>query len=176
MRPLDATLGLTQERLKGLLSYDPDTGVFIWLASKSRRVKNGMRADRISKSTGYRVLKIGDRVFFCHRLAWLYMTGVWPENRIDHINLDRADCRWSNLRPATSGQNVCNRRAAKNIKSGLKGAYRIHGTAFRKKPWKSVINLGGKIKHLGTFTTPEEANAAYAKAANEHFGAFARSA
>lgn len=170
----DCTVGLTQERLKALLHYDPATGIFTWVGSKSRRVKNGSRADR-PNDKGYRVLKIGERVFYCHRLAWLYTTGAWPTDRVDHINLDKGDCRWANLRAATFAENLRNRGPNKNAKSGLKGAYRKHD-ALRAKPWSSAIHVGGKVIHLGTFSTPEEANAAYREAAVKHFGQFARSA
>lgn len=174
MLPADCNSDLTCERLKSLLHYDPETGIFTWIGSKSRRVKNGMRADRLN-AQGYRVLKIGQRIYLCHRLVWLYMSGAWPTDRVDHINLEKGDCRWSNLRAATFADNLRNQGVRKTTQSGIKGAYFKKG-AFRRKPWCAAITFGGRTRHLGLFATPEEANAAYFDAAAEYFGQFARSA
>jgi hypothetical protein len=103
-----------------------------------------------------------------HRLAWLYMTGVWPTKDIDHQDRNRQNNKWKNLREATFSQNKAN--ASKNYnKSGYKGAYSQHGKTFF-----SSIGVNGKRIYLGTFPTAKLAHQAYVKAAKHYFGEFAR--
>ncbi len=166
------TGSFTAEYLRSALHYEPETGVFTWLVRRAIGTPAGSFAGSIHAATGYAGIKIKGRRYLAHRLAWLYMTGEWPSHQIDHINLKKSDNRWCNLREATHGQNICNQ--AGYAESGLKGAY-YKGDAYRSRPWFSAINLGGVIRHLGYFSTPEEANAAYAKAAADNFGHFARS-
>jgi hypothetical protein len=92
---------LMAEELRALLSYGQADGVFTWL------VKPGKRARAIAGNLyrGYRRIKIGPRFYAAHRLAWLWMTGEWPAAEIDHINMDRDDNRWCNLREASHSQN-----------------------------------------------------------------------
>jgi hypothetical protein len=114
--------GLTQERLKEVVSYDPETGKFLPV-SRRRRITPGRPLGSI-RSHGYRMLAVDGVRYYAHRLAWLYMTGAWPAGSIDHANTDRADNRWANLRQATPSQNGANTvRQARN-KSGFKGVFR----------------------------------------------------
>jgi hypothetical protein len=171
--PSDHLTGLTQARLKELLRYDPDTGVFTWLVRRPNGVKVGDPAGAVHKGSGYLRIKIDGRPYAAGRLAWLYMTGKWPIELIDHKDTDRTNNKWLNLRPATFVQNIRNRKTT--AQSELKGAYLKSDHFRRAKPWATCIRVDGALKHLGTFAKPEEANAAYAKAAETFFGAFARS-
>jgi HNH endonuclease/AP2 domain len=92
--------------------------------------------------------------------------------QVDHINGVRHDNRPSNLRPATQSENLANTRLRSNNTSGLKGAS-FHKQAGR---WRAAIRIDGRQRHLGLFDTPEEAHAAYVRAARELFGEFARAA
>ena len=88
---------LTQDRLKEMLSYDPTTGAFIWIA-KGR----GIRTSRIAGSrdpNGYRYITVDGGAYMAHRLAWLYVHGVWPKT-IRFVNGNGDDCRMENLREA----------------------------------------------------------------------------
>src|SRR6202035_4009666 len=98
---------LTAERLREFIHYDPLTGVFTWLVLPVCRgprfvgrgpnqVRVGGIAGCVSKSNGYRRIKIGGHPYCAHRLAWLYMTGTWPKDEIDHINRVRSDNRFCN--------------------------------------------------------------------------------
>lgn len=104
------------------------------------------------------------------RLAWLYMTGEWPACQVDHKDANEGNDAWSNLRAASHAENMRNKKACKSTYSGFKGVGR------NRKKWAARIRVDGTLKHLGTFTNPEEAHAAYAKAAEAHFGQFARAA
>lgn len=93
---------LTAERLRELLSYDPETGWFTWRVTRSSngRADAGSRAGAL-RSDGYRHVTVDQHKYKEHRLAWLYMTGKWPEADLDHKNNTRDDNRFSNLRAAS---------------------------------------------------------------------------
>ncbi len=157
-----ATPNLTAARLRELLSYDPDTGLFRWKVQTSKRVKVGDIAGTLVK-IGYISISIDADMIRAHRLAWLYVHGSWPTGDIDHIDGNRANNRWSNLRDVTRSMNAQNlkRAHADNAASGLLGVYRD------KKKWAASLTVNGKRHRLGNFTTPEEAHAAYLKAKRE---------
>ena len=159
---------VTHERLRELLDYDPETGVFTWKANRIR-VRPGERAGRVLPD-GYIAIGVDGRRYQAHRLAWLYMTGKWPEGMIDHINLDRQDNRWENLRLATNIQNQANTALRSNNTSGFKGVswHRL------EKKWTANIRRAGKKVWLGYYDTPESAHEAYVMAASDHHGEFAR--
>ena len=162
---------LTQDRLREVLDYDPATGTFTWKVMLSSRGPVGSVAGCHS-SKGYWRIRIDGREFMAHRLAWLYVTGSWPLDQIDHRNAKRDDNRFDNLRLATNGQNGGNRRLSVKNRTGLKGV------SFAKsrpdKPYYASISINGRTKNLGHHATPEAAHAAYLAAAVEHFGQFVR--
>jgi hypothetical protein len=146
---------LNQTRLKEVLSYDPLTGGFHWRTAPSNRVHVGNAAG-CPNNNGYLRIRIDGRLYLCHRLAWLYMTGVWPEHQVDHKHGVRDDNRWSELQAATPVQNQQNVRGPKaNNKSGLLGVA-PHGSG-----WRAQIMTAGKRRLLGTFRTPQAAHQAY---------------
>jgi hypothetical protein len=151
--PLDAW------RLREELHYYPATGHFQWAKpGKNRRPRVGCVQTVNEKYTKYRrlVIRLGGRNYFASRLAWLWMTGEWPQGEVDHENRDSLDNRWENLRDATHSQNQLNRKANhkeyKSNVSGINGVYR-HSNGNR---W--VAELRGR--YLGCFATKEEAAAA----------------
>jgi hypothetical protein len=100
---------LTQQILQDLLNYDPDSGIWTWRNPLPRsKMKPGDLAGRIT-SHGRRQIRIASGFYYSARLAFLYMTGDWPVDQVDHINRIRDDDRWINLREATQSQNSFNR-------------------------------------------------------------------
>lgn len=160
---------LTQERLKELLRYDPETGLFYWLVARKRGGAIGDLAGHTSRQ-GYVVLGVDGKHYKAHRLAWLYFHGEMPTAELDHINLNKSDNRVENLRLASRSQNRSNTRAYKNSASGQKGVS-LHGMTGR---WQASISANGKQKYLGLFDNRDDAVVAYACAANEMHGEFAR--
>jgi len=148
---------LTGETLQGLLDYDPDTGIFWWRVQLSNRVKVGAAAGTFDRE-GYVVIMINSTHFRAHRLAWLYTHGTWPEQQIDHINGDKADNRIRNLRDVSRTMNMQNQ--TKPPKNNISGYL---GVSWRKdkKRWEARIMFNGRKQHLGYFSNPENANAAY---------------
>jgi HNH endonuclease/AP2 domain len=127
----------------------------------------------VLNSRGYRVIKIGWRMYGAHRLAFLWMEGRWPMEEIDHANGDKTDNRWSNLREATQSQNTTNARTSIRNTSGYKGVS-MDRSKPRQKKWRATIEVDGRTISLGYFDTPERAFIAYIFAAWDHFGDFAR--
>lgn len=160
--------GLTQARLREVLSYDPETGVFTRLVATSNRVAVGSDAGT-TRIDGYIQIHIDGRLYSAHRLAWLYMTGEWPSDKVDHINRRKFDNRWGNLREANTSQNACNSLVRIDNTSG------VRGVSFCKTTnrWRALIVVNGKRRHLGRFDDIGSAAAAYAVAAREAFGEFA---
>lgn len=158
---------LTAERLRAVLHYDPETGIFCWLAGQRR----GEIAGHLDN--GYLRITVDGSPYRANRLAWLFVTGEWPIEQIDHRNLARSDNRWTNLRQATNGQNKANSRTYRNNQCGVKGVHHS-GDAYRRKPWRAIVYKDGKTYHLGRYATQDEAGAAYAEAADRLHGEFAR--
>jgi hypothetical protein len=153
---------LTAERLRELLDYDPEAGIFVWLspALRARRANVGGRAGG-SAPYGYLRVGIDGGVYLAHRLVWLYVHGIWPERDIDHLNGIRTDNRISNLRHVSRSINLQNRRSARSDSlSGLLGV-EWHGASGL---WHARIRAGGVRHCLGYFRDKHEAHQAYLEA------------
>lgn len=161
---------ITATRLRKLFHYDPESGVFSRLAG-GRGIRCGVPAGSLD-GCGYRQITVDGKNYKAHRLAWLYMTGKWPVEQIDHINMARSDNRWKNLREATSSQNRANSRGLITSKSKMKGVT-WHP---RGGKWQAQITVNRKTVYLGVFADPADAHDAYSEAAKKHFGKFARTA
>lgn len=144
------------------LNYDPKTGRFSW------------KKEPGAISNGYRLLKVNQKNFWAHRVAWLLATGEDPEGLvIDHINGDRSDNRIENLRTATYSQNSANARRHSRNTSGLKGASKVMKKGKWTGRWQSSITYQRRQMALGYFDTKEDAHAAYLEAARRLQGEFA---
>ena len=161
--------GLTVARLNEVLSYDPDTGLFRWVASRNGNAQCSQIAGGLN-AEGYLCIMIDGRTYKAARLAFLAVLGRWPNRFVDHKNLNRADNRWRNLREATPFQNTGNCPLRRDSSTGRKGVHH-HGERFRAR-----IRVNGELKSLGLFDTADAASAAYEAAAKIAFGEFARAA
>jgi len=158
---------LTRARLRELLHYDPETGEFRWRKRRGGKIRPGDVAGTVPIDR-YRKIAIDGRQYRAHRLAWFYRTGEWCPQVVDHRDGDPSNNRWSNLRRATWSQNNANRRPQRNKTCALKGVSRA------RRGFRATIHKNGQLHYLGTFRTPQEAHAAYAKAAPKLHGEFAR--
>jgi hypothetical protein len=161
---------ITQIELKQVLDYDPITGLFTWKIANSRRVKVGAVAGCL-KVHGYISIDINNKRYYAHRLAFLYMTGKFPENKIDHINIIRNDNRWENLREANNNQNAHNSSRPSHNTSGFKGVSKNKATGR----YEAHIKINNKKKFLGLYDTVEEAFNQRNRAALNLHKEFARS-
>jgi hypothetical protein len=150
MRPL------TFERLREVVSYDPETGLFTWIRASNRRVRVGSTAGSLSE--GYVEIGIDGHSYKAHRLAWLYVYGSWPVRDIDHLDGNRANNALANLRDVSRRTNIQNQRKAKpNNASGFLGV----APTVSGRRWTAQVHVGGKKHHLGCFDSPQEAHEAY---------------
>lgn len=171
----------TAERVRELLHYDPETGIFRWRVDrysgeyyKTLKARAGDIAGAINDK-GYRHIRINNRVYKASHVAWVYMTGEWPKTKtfmIDHKDGNKTNDAWDNLRLSTRSQNGCNRGPQRNNSSGYKGVRKCNDK--RKKPFHAQITIDGKNISLGYFSSALEGFYAYRRAARRLHGKFAR--
>lgn len=142
---------LTQQRLKELLNYNPDTGIFTWIISRGK-ARSGHIVSCLD-SDGYVVVTIDQKLRKAHRLAFLYMDGYLPENQVDHINRIKHDNRYENLREVSSQCQARNKPLTPRNTSGVSGVY----WSAADKTWKAGICISHERKHLGAFRDFDEA-------------------
>lgn len=162
---------LTQARLHVLFHYDSETGEFIRKTRTSNSTRIGEVAGAVQRQ-GYIQLRVDGVLYLAHRLAWLYMTGRMPDDEIDHRDLNKSNNSWGNLRPADGSLNNANKPTQKNNSLGLKGVSKHNGGP----KYRADVRINGRQKYLGCFPSREAASKAYAEAANDAFGEYARSA
>lgn len=153
---------ITAEFVREILAYDKESGVLSWRVH-TRNTKIGQVAG--SFSNGYGQIQINGHNYRAHVLAWLIITGEWPEPHVDHINGIRSDNRWCNLRLATTSQNAINCKPRSNDLP--RGVSKTGSGKFCAKLW-----MGGKYQCLGTHNTVGEAERAYLTAAKDYHGEY----
>lgn len=155
---------LTQERLKEVFNYDQLSGEFSNLSDRSTNSKKGDISG--TNSRGYLVIYLDKKLYFAHRLAWLYVTGEMPSNHIDHINGIKNDNRFANLRDITNAINTQNTRNARPCNQSTK----MLGATIDKRrgTFRAQIKLNGKNIYLGDYPTAELAHSAYVEAKRKH--------
>lgn len=154
---------ITQERLKEKFEYDPTTGVFTRKASQRRS------SERVGnlEANGYLRINIDGKKYLAHRLAWLFVYGVLP-NELDHVDGQRAHNAIANLREVSRTENCFNRTKREGTTSSRKGVSRCQGK------WQAEIKVGDKRIYLGRFEDEDAAAFAYEEAAERYFGEFAK--
>lgn len=175
---------ISAEFLRSILDYDQETGVFTWKARKD--YPKAWNTRFVGKPTGCKCyhpksmgtvagkpsmiqIRINDILYLANRLAWLYVTGEWPQEFIDHADHNPFNNAFDNLRPATHSENLANRPVQVNSQTGHKGIQqRTEGC------WRVRVNLNKKNLHCSHHSTLEDAIAARDAALAEHHGAFAR--
>ncbi len=149
---------LTAEYLRSIIDYDPETGIFTWKHRADRRAfwnnrYAGTKAGCADKN-GYHLIVIRPYWYRAHRLAWLWMTGEWPKDQIDHIDRNPGNNRWNNLRAADAFLNMQNKGPTKHNKCGYKGIFYKE----QKNRWTGNAKIRGVTYTIGYFDSPEEAH------------------
>lgn len=185
--PMAKKFPITAESIRKVLDYDPETGILTWRHRPSElftdnrlhpaeRVCRGWNTRYANKKAGnptyqgYVKVNLGNRTVRAHIIIWLWMTGVLPSMDIDHVDLNKSNNRWTNLRLATRSQNQSNTRKRVDNISGYKGVCREP----RGGKWRAQIQWKNEKHFLGLHDTKEAASAAYNEAAQRLCGSFAR--
>lgn len=169
------------EVLRQLLRYEPETGNLFWQARPVESFATQMQAKTwntrfagrkafTARAVGYPHGRINGKAHLAHRVIWAMQTGSWPQHQVDHINGDRSDNRWVNLREATEAQNQWNKGVRKDCASGYKGVRRVRGK------WQARLRTNGHTIQIGGFETAEDAFAAYCEESARQRGEFSRTA
>lgn len=162
---------LTAARLREVLHYNQETGAFTWRVYRGRTAKVGSVAGSLN-NRGYIGIRVDGKRYLAHRLAWLYVYGVWPVDEIDHVDGKRTSNQIANLRECSRSENGQNLSIRASSTSGF------IGVCFDREraKWMASIQVNGKLRNLGRFSTPEKASAAYqaAKAKLHSFNPTAR--
>lgn len=155
--------------LRDVLDYDPSTGVLRWKSGRREGMEAGCVTTTLQGSS-YRLVNVGGKKYYAHRLIWAIATGEMPAAMIDHVNGDGLDNRWGNLREATREQNSQNRRLDMRSTTGVtgvtfskaKGTYKVH------------IQANGVREYLGSYSDREDAVRIATQARLDRHGQFAR--
>lgn len=153
---------LTVERVRELLSYDLDSGVFTWQVSKSNRAPVGSIAGTLNN--GYTQIQIDKKLYGAHRLAWFYVYAVWPIGVIDHLDGDPSNNSFWNFRDVPQRINSRNNKLSKNNASGINGV----SWSSDNRGWLASITIDFKQKNLGVYPTIEAATLARKHAETGH--------
>jgi hypothetical protein len=173
---------LDPKAVQQLLRYEGKSGKLFWRPrplemfpdERSGKIWNTRFANKEAftaiNANGYRHGTIFGRFYSAHRIIWAVEAGEWPPDQIDHINNDRLDNRWENLRKATVKENMRNR-----VRSLTRSSSRFRGVFWSKanRNWVGAIYANGKRFNLGRFQCEVKAAEAYDAAAIQHFGEFA---
>lgn len=164
---------LDSEKLKTLVNYDHKSGEFTWLPrdvsrfecaahSKTWNSRWAWKRAGALRPDGYISICIEGKSYQAHRLAWLFVHGLMPEQQIDHINMNRSDNRIINLRDVHQSINQQNRYVRKKLSALPTGVCVFKRNL--KRPYQAKIWKNGKTIHLGYFETADLAHSAYIKA------------
>ena len=160
-------MDLTAERLREVLSYSPGTGEFRWRVRASKKTHVGAVAG-CRRPDGYTSIRIDKGLYLAHRLVWLYMTGKWPAEQLDHRNHARSDNRFRNLRECSQLENAANMSLHKDSVVLYKGvSFDPRRGTYSARICKDSIRV-----HIGTFSTAIEAAAAYDAVSEKYHGKF----
>lgn len=170
---------LSAECVRSLLDYNPETGIFTWkyrpwLTGKATAWNIRYAGSIAGRKGGHRRIEIAieRRLYIAPRIAWLYMTGEWPKEEIDHIDGNYINNKFKNLREATRFQN------AKNTKITTRNICGFKGVSVKRKArgniYVSRIRVDNTVHYLGSFKSPEEAYAAYCEASKKFHRDFSR--
>jgi len=169
---------LTADEVRRFLDYVPATGKFFWKYRTDGSAGNvkwnpryaGKETGTLKGDQGYVLIKLNYRSYLAHRLAWVWMTGTWPPDDVDHKNGVKCDNRFENLRLATRSQNRANVGKTCRNTTGFKGVKYNR----KERTYRAQIGCNGTQHYLGSFVTAEEAYVAYRDAAQKIHGQFAK--
>lgn len=171
------------EYLRECFDHDADAGTLKWKRRPLHHFRNAhsmntFNAKHAGKTSGshinnrYLVVPLNGRKYLAHRVIWKLVTGEDPRSLLDHVDANKMNNRFGNLREATKQQNAFNCNRSRANATGYKGVSydKVRGKFY------ACIRLNGKTKALGLFDSAQDAHNAYVNAATEPHGKFLRKA
>ena len=143
------TSSLTYKRMREVVRYDRQSGLFYWKVSVGKAKRNEVAGH--TDSSGYTKISVDGVKYFAHRLAWFYCFKVWPQKNIDHVDRCRSNNRIKNLRDVGQSLNGLNGSLRRNNSSGHTGV----SYDPRRDTWVAYVNKDGRKKHLGAYGSPK---------------------
>lgn len=141
---------ISAEELRSLRTYDPETGQWKHCSDAGNGIRSGDQISLCADTNGYLTMTVKRKLYLAHRLAFLYMTGSWPPDQVDHVNGVITDNRWCNLRPASREENTRHRAISASKKTtDFKGVYKRNDRP--NKQYEARIGVDGKYKSLGSY-------------------------
>lgn len=159
---------LSHKHVKECFHYEPSSGKLTWKISKARCVKIGQEAGWM-RSDGYRQVEVDGTKFLVHRLIYFFIEGKFPPKEIDHIDGNKSNNRWNNIRACSRSENMSNAGPRRNNKLGIRGVYYDP----KRRRYITRIRKGCTKKYIGSFKTKEEAARAYQEEQSKIFGEYA---
>jgi hypothetical protein len=133
------------------LSNESPTNL-IWIVARSSKIKPGDKAGCLN-GQGYYQLKLHYRSLLVHRIVWALANNQDPRDmQIDHIDMNRSNNSPGNLRLAD--QRLNHQRRTNTSSHGV-------GVKPMGDKYQARIRIDGKLLHLGTFLTRQDAIDAY---------------
>ena len=157
---ITSLIEFTQGDLLEVFDYNPDTGELAHKLDTASGMKGAVAS--AMHHEGYLSVSIGRKEYLVHRVIWFMVKGYWPE-QVVHIDHDRTNNRWVNLREVVSRANQCNTSLSCNNASGVNGVRILPSGRFC-----AFIMVNRKQISLGTRDTLEEA-AALRRAADKQY-------
>ena len=150
---------LTAERARQLLVYEPDTGLLRWREKRGKVMAGDLAG---CPKDGYLVVRVDDRLYRVHRIAWLMVHGEWPAAEVDHIDGNRSNNRIGNLRECKDG--VVNQHNESRLRRNNRSGY--SGVSWSKAmgKWEAALKVDYKRIVVGYFSDPAVAHVARSKA------------
>jgi len=152
---------ISADYLRSILDYDPKTGIFRWKwrydVPKEWNKRWAGKVAGTKAGNGYWHIKINYELFLGHILAWVYVTGEWPKEEIDHRNGHKSENWFSNLREGSKNQNM------QNVVPHRGGTSKYLGVSWhaQRSKWTARICIDRQKYYLGLFDTEEDAYAVY---------------
>lgn len=160
---------ITAQKVREMLHYDPNDGLFWW--KQPRHGRQISKPVGVMDDLGYKRIMIDGKQYLAHRLAWLHVNGYWPENIIDHIDGNPRNNSIGNLRQCNYSQSNCNTKTRRDNLSGVKGV-RWHKKA---KKYNVRVCINGVRRSMGLFSDLEFAELVSSEARDKYHKEFARS-
>ena len=158
----------SREELRRVLRYDPTTGQLFWKkrppemdGAKAFNVRYAGKEAFTFLNHGYRRGLLFQQSVYAHRVIWRMVTGE-EAKELDHIDGDRLNNRWNNLRAVTRKMNQRNAARRSDNTTGCTGVVK------RKGRWIAQIGVFGTTKHIGIYETESAAIKARMKAEKEY--------